>query len=207
MSEHFVKDNNLLIVPNKCGSITAETVLNKQRIDKAAAKEFAKTCNLYCITRDPVSLFVSGWRYQYYKWDVKLRLKKGDVKKFIYSAEAIFDDFDVHMERCLARSQEQIETDADWFFRRHSYWGPVNTANEYADPKTFTYIKLENDFEQCLQQFKGKAIQEVPKLNFSEFQPWPVLKPNTIEIMRELDTWSELTGYDFKKSVEQYQNR
>lgn len=207
MSEHFVKGNDLLIVPNKCGSLTAQTVLKKQRIDQAAARESAATCNLYCVTRDPVSLFVSGWRYQYYKWDVKLGSRNGDVIKYIYSPEAIFVDFDVHIERCLAHSQTQIETEADWFFRRHSYWGPVNTASEYADPKAFTYIKLEKDFKKYLEHFKGKTLKRVCKHNRSEFQPWPVLKPNTIEIMRELDTWSEQTGYDFKKSVEQYQNR
>jgi hypothetical protein len=204
----FYRRNLILVAPNKIGSMASETILDKLLIDAWHARDILQinsNVNILCLTRDPVSFFVSGYRY----------LRRPELEKQYHSNRR----FDWHMEACL-ENYKQFKQDGyngyrpPHYFDAHSWWGPVRTVEnelgkEYLD--RVKWIKLEDSYrvKRMYMRFLSNELPSQDKIVINatgNHVPYPRLTDYSIRIMKTLCDW-ENTGYNFRKSVWKYQHR
>lgn len=206
MSKSFLFRDTVLITPNKCGSVTAEsfakvhqmwvpTLINKIRL----AQQRNQPLTVYCTTRNPVDYFVSGYRF----------LKRQPA----HTPGCHRWSFEQHLEHALHTKHNPHQYTPD-FFEEHAWWGPRRTLE--VCHKYFGRVKwLHLEDKTVLPQFLISHFDILPHPNTdrnntdkeSPYITYPRLTERCVEIMRELDDWSEICGYNFKKSVKRYNKR
>lgn len=211
MSHWFYRGNKILAVPNKCGTVSAQSMLGTFEIDKRSAPKILAGAqhpvHVYCTTRNPVDFFVSGFRY----------LRR--APEYIEGNHQL--TFEQHLELCVRQHDNQQR---DWsvikvqHFDAHAWWGPLRTVRyEVPIQQKINWIKLENTdrltnfarhfFKDVNTTFSHKNSTDQVQNGRFAWIPYPQLNNTVIEMMRYLDDWSETCGYSFKRSVKQYNNR
>ena len=212
MSHWFYHRDKILAVPNKCGTVSAQTMLGRFEIDKKRVPGILAgskpTVHVHCTTRNPVDFFVSGFRY--------LR-RAPEYREGNHQLT-----FEQHLEACVRQHDKYQQR--DWsvikvqYFDTHSWWGPLRTVRyEVPIEQKINWIKLENTdrLPNFAKHFFKNADTSKGHMNSTNREqhgrfawiPHPRLTNTEIEMMRYLDDWSEICGYSFKRSLKQYNNR
>ena len=134
---------DLLIFPNKCASSWAdhEVVVGEYKIDPAEAVELAKHTAVTIVIRDPVSWYVSGWRW----WK--------------HNHPEYHKNFETHLRLCLVwKTCYDNGKYVPNQFDEHTWAAPGLILHKKILPSKI--IKLENKklLYSTTQQYKDKPI-------------------------------------------------
>ena len=216
MSQSFYQQFNLLITPNKCGSSTAESWLRHCAVDNAAAQQFGARpeVSVWCTTRSPVEYLVSGWRFLLCAPDPSDRKTVNpNFKQHLRECVQHRDNYHLQRsDRVLCINGEHVQQ-YPCYFAGHAWWGPRRTVEQDFgfDSATVNWIQLEdpNALRNSIRKLYGFKTPHNGFFNQSSVQhaPYPELDAETVDLMRELDNWSKLCGYDFDETVERYNRR
>lgn len=193
MSQCYYRQYNLLIVPNKCASVTVGSVLTHAQVPKPEiARNFAnrRSVQVWATTRNPVDYFVSGYRFLYYA--------QND------SHMAVQNTFADHLQFCVDQAAA-FTGDYPGYFGGHAWWGPLRTVRkQWGIEKPVNWIKLEDPNAVWLHMRKLYNIRmdRSVRLNTSPKTPPIEFTDRVIDLIKQLENWSGECGYDIESRAE-----
>lgn len=201
----------VLIVPTKTASMTVEHLAGDRVLPR---DRVSRTAPATLICRDPVSWYASGYRHCHDRdW---IRADKS------YRQCATFR-FEAHLRQCIMRRDRALLGKLDWItpFDFHSWMNAEYQASgkfydiDRDQPGTYTgafpvvqRVQLEDtdSFRRVVQRFTGCEDVAQQRHNVNNNRQLKIdLTPTVISLLRELDDWSHLAGYDFDESVQRAQ--
>lgn len=195
----------ILITPNKCGSTYAQHMIPKQYHVGKHDLSIKSNTIIWGIVRDPVSWYVSGWRY------AKSHLI-AEARQMNYNL-----NFDDHLEYCIEQKEQQKNTSRMYNqFDRHTWYNPLQQCLD-TTLRVNKLIKLENQsrYNQVIEFFSDGKDPEDPKnvndgtkssRHGSEYTPMPELTGRAKKLLYQLDDWSARAGYNLDESIKNYIN-
>lgn len=192
MSQCYYKQYNQLIVPNKCASVTVGSVLNYAQVPTPEiAQIFAnrRSVQVWATTRNPVDYFVSGYRYLYHAQDDDTPVQR---------------TFSDHLLFCVDQAAEFTEH-YPGYFAGHAWWGPLRTVRlDWGIDKPVNWIKLEdpNSLWLHMRKLYNIHMDRSLKLNTSPKTPPIEFTDTVIDLIKQLENWSEECDYDIESRAE-----
>lgn len=201
--------HSVLTVPTKTASMYVEIQADYRTTERQYLNTDLPTT---VIGRDPVQWYVSGYRH--------CNNPEWMASDPSYVSRAT-DDFESHLRLCIKRRNAaragKLKTITPWDF--HSWMNAeYQAAGKYYEldqdqpnlitaPQNVTRrIQLENIsvFTETVRDFTGKTKLDSQWHNINTDENYPDITPEAADLMRELDDWSHLYGYDFDQCLISY---
>ena len=203
------KGHSVLTVPNKTASMYVEIQADYRTVERLCLDTDLPTT---VIGRDPVNWYVSGYRHcTNVDW---ITTDRSYVKH-------LRTDFVNHLRHCVTRRDlafaGQLDSLTPWDF--HSWMNAEyqaagrfyeldqNQTNLRTAPQNVVRrIQLENVsvFEATVQEFTGRTVLDSRWHNINSDDEYPQITPEAADLIRELDDWSHLYGYNLDQSLITY---
>ena len=207
MPSYLKKDNNLLIVPNKCASMYVDAVCSNRIITDDQVRDLLPAITtgriqVTAIKRDPVYWYWSGYWHVSSNRDIlpvppsrwtpkqHWRLALSRKNQIHTSTDSRFQDFDMH----------------SWIDPWHQVFYDGLLENNISMPNhiAVNWVELNSqDFRDVVWDFATDRSTVNEKLNVSAKQYWP-MNDDLAKLIVELDDWSWRLGYDIQDSIKRY---
>jgi hypothetical protein len=195
----------VLVAPNKCASSYAMHIIPKRyQTDKQTVKNFYSDERVYCLVRDPVEWYVSGWRYA----------SSHFIKECLESNYQ--NNFDNHLELCLDL-QNNYNGEQPSQFSVHCWYDPIAQGNRWGNGiDEIVQIENQTKFNMVMRMFGANDPIKKRNVYSKEMidsrrkgKPYfdkPKLSKHTIKLLKEICKWDKTAGYDLDQSIKKYIN-
>jgi len=195
----------VLVAPNKCASSYALHIIPKSFVtDKQTVKKFYSNETVYCLVRDPVEWYISGWRYA--------------ASHFIQEClESNYqNNFDNHLELCLDL-QNNYNGEQPTQFDVHCWYDPITQGNRWGNGID-KIVQIENQVEFNMLMRLFGAGDPIEKRNVYSKQmidsrrkgksyfDKPKLSKHTVKLLKSICKWDKAAGYNLNQSIQNYIN-
>ena len=207
MPAYIKKNQNLLIVPNKCGSMYAEAVCSGNIIDESQVIQLmpaiqSSRISVTAIKRDPVQWYWSGyWHVSANRnilpvppsrWTAKQHWRLALMRKrgIHQDPDSRFSDFDLHS---WVDPWNQV------------YYTEINTHGVPVPPSVpVHWVDINSaEFVEVIMEFATNGGFLGRPINISNRVRYP-MTAELESMLLELDDWSWRLGYDTRESIQQY---
>lgn len=198
--------NSVLTVPTKTASMYVEIQCDYRTTERQHLNTDLPTT---VIGRDPVSWYVSGYRHC-----TNPEWMQSDSSYTTHYQP----DLESHLRHCIYRRDRAfggvLDSLTPWDF--HSWMNAEYQAQgrfyeldenqpvlKTAPQNVTRRIQLENVsvFEQTVREFSARDRLDTNRHNINTAKNYPDITPKAADLMRELDDWSHLYGYDLDQSL------
>ena len=204
MNTFYKPKVGILIAPNKCASSYSRKVIPQSNVCTKKDVTNNHEEKLFCLVRDPVEWYISGWRYA-----ASHLLEQSKSENYTLT-------WDEHLEFCYECVQNWDGKQPDQF-GHHCWLNPIAQGTKYTG-RIDQVVQIENKKRlwKILKLFDAvpidEKVNEYTKENVARRRPGknyydkPILTKKSIKFLHKLATWSNEAGYNLDTCIKKYIN-